>query len=193
MSDPLKLGQIIEAGQQRDAIHVAVAPVIALERLAPGDHIGFAGTDQETVGRADGPFGEHHITPIGIVDPFLTGKVMKGERFWMFLYPQTITSLRHDWTHPAFEALAPTTKPHAVHLTDSEKWLRDHADALDLTYSALMRDADTWLNQDEHTVQHGSDHWRDTFAPTEFWHHYEIVTGTVVPEDRKHSFYCCSC
>ena len=31
------------------------------------------------------------------------------------------------------------------------------------------------------------------FDPTEFWHHYEVVTGTVVEADKKRSFYCCTC
>lgn len=42
MSDQSKLGigQIIATEQFRDAIHVAVAPVVAGEQLHPGDHVG---------------------------------------------------------------------------------------------------------------------------------------------------------
>lgn len=95
-----QLGKVIEGPAGRDAIHVAVAPVVAGVFLEPGQHVGlFAdGTAKPT---------KPHI---GIVDPFLTQPVEKGERFWLFLYPNTVTSLRHVWTHPAFAPKAPTPR-----------------------------------------------------------------------------------
>jgi hypothetical protein len=99
-----KLGELITDGdRRRDAIHIAVAPVTAAvtagEDLGPGWHVGFIRTgDTETVGPSD--------QPIGLVDPFLQQPVRKGERFWLFLYPNTITGLRHVWTHPVFQAQA---------------------------------------------------------------------------------------
>jgi hypothetical protein len=99
-----RLGQLITDGdRRRDAIHIAVAPVTAAERLAPGRHVGLVGEGgTELVGPCD--------RPIGIVDPFLAEDVEPGQRFWLFLYPGTIVSLRHIWTHPAFTAAAAAVK-----------------------------------------------------------------------------------
>lgn len=92
MSDhnKLGLGQIIppDAKQFKDAIHVAIAPMIAGECLKPGEHVGI-----EEGGKMY--LATMLIEPIGIVDPFLKNiTVGVGERFWLFLYPGTITSLR---------------------------------------------------------------------------------------------------
>ena len=99
-----RLGQLIEDGdRRRDAIHIAVAPVTAAGRLAPGQHVGLVEEGNlELVGPCD--------RPIGAVDPFLAAEVEPGQRFWLFLYPNTITGLRHVWTHPAFTAAAAAVK-----------------------------------------------------------------------------------
>lgn len=97
----LGIGKLVENdGQGRDAIHVAVVPVIAAVRLRPGCRVGL---DED--GRAEISETRHCI---GIVDPFLEEWVEEGQKFWLFLYPGTITSLRHVWTHPAFKPKVPS-------------------------------------------------------------------------------------
>jgi hypothetical protein len=74
----------------RDAVHVAIVPTVASEKLFPGQHVG-----------ADGA--RSIAGAVGIVDPYLRHPVEKGQTFFLFLYPGSVTSLRHVWTHPAFK------------------------------------------------------------------------------------------
>lgn len=104
-----RLGELAGQYESRDAVHIAIAPVVAIETLRPGEHVGLS-----TDGR-----GTKLATAIGIVDPFLKDSVKSGERFWVFLYPRTITSLRHEWTHPAFAKAEPRAFP------ESEAFLTD--------------------------------------------------------------------
>jgi hypothetical protein len=97
----VKLGELISNSERRrDAIHIAVAPVTADEMLRPGDHVGFSrrGSTEFVSTSAD--------RWIGIVDPFLRDNISRGQRFWLCLYPGSITGLRHAWTHPAFTAVS---------------------------------------------------------------------------------------
>jgi hypothetical protein len=99
------IGHLCAAGSHRDCVHIAVAPVVAGHALGAGDHVGFL---------PDGSVGfvEKPGRPIGIVDPFLPEmlSVDVGQTFWLFLYPNSITSLRHVFTHPAFTAKVPEDK-----------------------------------------------------------------------------------
>lgn len=91
-----KVGELRRGGEKRDAIHIAVAPAVAAERLFAGQKVGLIKGDNDKyfTGRAK--------TMIGIVDPFLDHAVEAGDQFWVFLFPNTITGLNHVWTHPAF-------------------------------------------------------------------------------------------
>ncbi len=95
MSESLGLGKIITTPQQRDAIHVAVAPVVANSELKPGQRVGFVREGSNLVGPG--------VEAIGIVDPFLSTGPRKNQEFWLFLFPETVTGMRHHWKHPAFD------------------------------------------------------------------------------------------
>ena len=103
MSD-IGIGKLIDGllDSQKDAIHIAVVPVIATEELYPGQEIGLVEWQGANEDFQHTRFAGASLKPIGIVDPFLKEPVKMGQKFWMFLNPGSITSLRHDWTHPAF-------------------------------------------------------------------------------------------
>jgi hypothetical protein len=55
----------------------------------------------------DGTVGKTEGTPVGIVDPFRVGLMQPGTVFWLCLFPESITGMRHVWTHPAFTTKIP--------------------------------------------------------------------------------------
>lgn len=196
MSDVTKLGVLLDATAQRDAVHIAVAPVIAAETLYPGQHVGFVEGSTETIAPiAEGARGFQNKPALGIVDPFLTTRVLKGERCWMFLYPQTITSLRHQWTHPAFAAAA---EPPLTGKAESERWLREFINGADCpSYEAVIATAigeigskDQW-DPGEYLHFNGQDAHGE--IPPEFWDHVEIVTGRAIPKDKRAARFSCGC
>ncbi len=97
MAGEPNVGQTPTENAARDAIHVAVIPVTASHLLIRGDRVNIdaKGEAYKTLRLQDG---------IGVVDPFKAEATHAGEKFWLFLNPGTITSLRHVWTHPAFTA-----------------------------------------------------------------------------------------
>lgn len=185
------IGKLRDGTEKRDAIHIAIAPVISasLDDLQPGQRIGFdrPGTDLYVVG--------NETDPIGIVDPFLTKPVAWRKKFWMFLMPNTVTSLRHEWTHPAFG------KP-AHDKAASEKWLRDFiSNANCPSYDHVIKGILGEIVYEEdgscYGVRLGSDylHFSGSDAsgeiPPEFWDHVEAVTGK--PMRVRPSLFSCSC
>lgn len=94
------LGTLLDGPMPRDAIHIAVFSAVAGQDLEPGQHVSFLDGNTEMVWGQRSP-------AVGIVDPFLRARVMKGDRCWVMLYPNSITALRHVWSHPAFQAKAP--------------------------------------------------------------------------------------
>jgi hypothetical protein len=120
MSD-VKLGTTPEFNG-RVYIHVAVISVVAGQMLHPGDRVHIVGKDAM---RTDGD-------PVGIVDPYLTGVVSKGDKFWLCLMPNTVTGMSHRWRHPAFPIVEEDElgREQARGKADSEAWLRSYAEEM---------------------------------------------------------------
>jgi hypothetical protein len=178
----LSLGQIITTPQHRDAIHIAVMPVTASEALQPGQRIGLKGYMATPAQDAD--------TTLGIVDPFLREAVQPRQRFWMFLMPNTITSLRHDWTHSMI------ANDGTGVASESEKWLRDFADEVSADYHKMMAVAATHCEGSsrswpDYLIEGGR--WEGQSTPEEFWTHYKNVTGKAPADDSKPGIFSCSC
>jgi hypothetical protein len=176
------IGKLIDGRGEPDAIHVATMPVTAAETLKPGQHIGFK-DEYRVTGSPPTPY-----KLLGIVDPFLTADVVEGQRFFMLLYPNTITGLRHVWTHPDISASGL-----GVGLP-SEKWLRDFADDVGADYHEMMQVAASHCDEKnrwgDYLCEGGK--WEGQSTPEEFWTHYAAVTGKT-PKNGPTGIFSCSC
>ncbi len=179
------LGMIHEREEKRDAIHLAVLPAVAAHTLKPGEHILVKGGEAVRVCLGE----DGH----GIVDPFLSEPVQKGQRFWMVIYPRKIQSLRHVWSHPEFPdetADAPSDSE-----TESAKaTIREVAHDLGISYGAMMAGAKTWLSSNGYDgyMCFGEDLSYD-WDMAKFWDAYTLLTGEQVQQEKRTSFFRCAC
>jgi hypothetical protein len=196
-------GTTFNADAGRDAIHLATISVTSDETVFPSQHVGLVGEKKVSAAAAK---------LIGIVDPFLSSPVPAGTHFWLTLYPRTITSLRHAWTHPAFDDAAISPKTFQEHHDGaredlakwqaSEKWLRDWLDGQgdNPGYEKVMRTIkEDWSDRDDDYVCGRMDEDSLFFGgtdahgdiPPEFWEHVEVVLRH--PPRHKPTYFSCSC
>lgn len=172
----------------RDAVHVAVFSAYSTEPLKPGQRVAIlneeGGKDMRV--RSDG-------THVGIVDPFLSAVVERGERFWVYLYPRTITALSHRWSHPAFEATETTYTPPAQRAA-AEARLKDFADSDGVGYGDLISALQAWFDDDCDGIPcYGTDHNYQP-VPTTLWDDAEIVLGQhMPPKAARPEYFRCAC
>jgi hypothetical protein len=181
-----RIGELVTTPQERDAIHVAICPVLAHEKFKPREHIGAyydSNLEEYVASRST-------LHPkLGIVDPYLTVKIKEGDRFLMFLYPNTITSLKHNWTHPDLPDIANASRiekdPNGIHL----QWMEDFASRFRLTSFDMMEAADRYLLNN--TFFNKGELFEGEWIPDEFWDHYEALKNTIV--NNRGNFFTCSC
>lgn len=170
-NDPIKtIGQILKGHHERDAIHVAILPVKAAEPLVQGTTVKVDNLGQATHARRE--------EAIGIVDPFLSKAVEIGEKCWVFIFPGTVTGMRHHWALPAIDG---------DKTTESIEWLSEYAIACKTTYGDLIESVTGFVNNgcNEATME---DNFHDYEVPDEFWTHFKNVTGL---DGHGHFWTCC--
>lgn len=201
--EDLGLGRLIGAGEERrrDAIHIAVVPMTAGVPLEVGEHVGL-----DHVGNAS----SYHVPHVGIVDPYLKKPVMSGERFWLFLYPGTVTSLRHHWSHPAFgdEDSSSGSAAKAVDVAAGVKaasiaWMREWAiEHMAFDYFDWHGESNRTPTKEEgdrvyeyavragYTLSVGSCMDSRDYIDDEWWRHWEVITGK---KGRRGEYFSCGC
>lgn len=189
MKGDIGIGKLIYQERHRDAIHIAVCPIEAGEDLKPGQHA-FPDKHGKAVA-ADA------MISVGIVDPFLMKPVKKGDKFYLFLHPGSIESIRHEWIHPYFDNVKPIKIE--AEKAASEKWLREYCHRFlsqlvefsgeDAAYDQLLEDM-----RNGTITYHGSDmHSRcELVDPDELAHHTEVILGIKIDYD-KFEYFSCTC
>lgn len=188
------VGHILTSIQGRDAIHVPVLSVLAQVRLSPGEDVGADGTRND---------------PIGIVDPFLTKRVEPGEIFWLFIYPRTISTLRHVWDHPKVSSEFGVIKSNNGKLPIKEvnpytnlPYTREQELALD----SIKNYSDEIGIDDPHTlIQAGLEYIESgeylclggllegLSTEYHFWDNLSVLVGKEIKNDNRGNFFTCSC
>lgn len=203
------LGMIHTEQQARDAIHLGVEPVIAGEKIKPGEHIGLR--DGKAYTSLPGFEGnERVVKAIGIADPFLTNTIYKGQKFWLIVYPRQITSLRHVWEHPDFPASGETGGGQLL-MTKEEREIKEHkawllleepvamakqvvmdiAAKLGVSYDELMDHAAIRASSSYHYWSDGGRFEGESIDPDRFWPAYNTIKNTNEPNHGN--FLSCSC
>jgi hypothetical protein len=96
---------------------------------------------------------------------------------------------------------------------DAVKWIDELAETLghnygyssyeddknivdEMNYEFIMQAAQNYHENDDVTVQHGDESWRDRFhgkIVADFWERYELITRVHVKDNDKYGFFGCSC
>lgn len=137
MSD-VKLGTLPGSDVGRDAVHIAIVPLLLDSYAKPGDHVGWADADDFSDSKKR-LVSTYARTKFGIVDPFLvvpdkTYGLAPGTRVWVCLYSSSISSLRHVWSHPAFNDEPAVVTPKS----EAEQRMRDLAESLCVDYEDFL-------------------------------------------------------
>jgi hypothetical protein len=172
----VKLGETPDMSAGRDAVHVAVMPCRAGEPLEPGARVYIDMETQVALNAVTSP-------PVGIVDPYLAAPVERHGVFWLCLFPESTTSLRHEWTAPVIDRAL------------SERWLRDFvARKYDVDYDDMMRVALAIADGDESYERCHLEESIELGDEAEaFWKHFERAMSRSVSGDRRVEYIPCRC
>lgn len=189
MSGDIGIGKLLglhrfEIPAERDAVHIAVIPVIAAEPLVPGDSVCLVEGESITVKRC------YADVRLGVVDPFITSNIEPGDEFYLFLEPGSITSLRHNWEHSAFE---PKTEinPDKIH---AKKVLEAISENCGMSLDEMMEAANRWADYSEYTFENTEQYKNLTINEWKnFWEAYQIYAKRNISKNQQQNFFTCAC
>lgn len=195
------VGKTLIGPKPRDAIHIAVYAAKARTDMSSGSPVALEENGKWAFNA--GQWWDNDVQPIGIVDPFIKdeeysyGQVKMGQWFYIWLIPNTITGLNHNWTHPSLpdHDYDEPTKDHTQAIADellggSETYLMGEASRAGLDLPELLNYAQGYVESGEFASDGGK--WEGFSIGAEFWDHYGKFTGKDIPSGRD-NFFTCSC
>lgn len=178
-----EVGNLVDSKAPRDAIHVAIVAVQAGEWLNPGEKVTML------QGRA---YIAQAQRALGVVDPFLSEGVGRLDWFYLFLNPGSITSLRHEWTHPAFAAEVKVES----HQSDNMDFFVRIAGILGKPVGELLYKAEQAFDDDDGGICFGEDldGWPSDEQVKEFWQRFANHMGKPLPPNiLQTAYFSCAC
>ena len=165
----------------RDAIHIAVIPVRVYEDLFPGTPVKFV---------SPGAVEKTTVTDsVGIIDPFLPRKVKYGEKVYLFLKPNMVTDMRHEWRCPVIDV---NLEEHPV--------IAEYTNKMGMTYPRFMEVMGDYYDEARESAEekwfYPEDQFKDnteTYKDLDwdkFWVAFEQATGNKVLSNLDSPFYC---
>jgi hypothetical protein len=164
----------------RDAIHVAVISVTAWGSLNRGDRVKWHRKGVSVrVCHSD-------EDAIGIVNPFLN----RAEgTVWIMLYPNTVTGMKHHWSHPDFDQIE-------IDLELAERTIERMAETLGMSSYDDCSARDRLIQDANEYCRHQSGVWGSDYYMADpqdwenFWKAYSVVTGNPRPTENRVPFRC---
>jgi len=160
------LGRLAQEGGIKDAVHVAIVSCRAGCFLSPGDRVKL-NEHREAVNA-------NRKESLGVVDPFLKEDVDKGSFFWLVMNPNATQAVKHVWDHEV--DFTPPDRD-----VQENKWIKEFADDLGVSYQLLMDAARELVDNDKSTKYEGTatkekiEEVLDDFY--EFWYEWSEETG----------------
>jgi hypothetical protein len=181
----------------RDAVHLACFPAKTFDSLTgPGAHVGLL---------EDGRVSVYAAKPIGIIDPFLPDLVKAGQEVLVLVYPRTIESLRHVWSHPdvpeenkSVAVLMPQLTVEMTQPVLDRNYLTARLAEIGRTLDPPVSASRLEEAMDEgYVTVYGEDAYGEIPLPPEVWQAYENVHGRMAIADPRRGqqgvYFTCSC
>lgn len=168
---------------ERDAIHIAIVKAIVGSQydMHPGEGCYISVKDNKVYSANSSSF--------GIINPFIQPPASsygwkKGDEVEVYLMPNSIQSLKHEWTHPVLDRKIETKEDIA------EAYFEECALVCGRTKDQFLEELSDCIVGERESLSFQGFDTPDFMYEEEFWEAYKIITKIDVPKPKRPSFSC---